>query len=381
MTEKEKNIILYFFGLFISVVGLWWICLSVVPGGIGKTEPLTNDLVLRLSSNVNNSKAETLGDIAYIEKIYKIPLSATVAPEPDENGFGQIAVENAAEVEKVIEEARQLGLLDGQDMIFSTDREFFGDDIKYYLDDSILVLCWQEKIDGCTCCLSEIKVRDASQFRRKLSNNTFNSGVTDSLIKMGSEANAIVAMNGDYYNFRDYGICIYDNEICRFRESSFSPGTKSYNYIDSLLIDENGDFHFFRQGEETTGGELEKFVDDNGIMFSLSFGPVLVDDYVVQKKYEYPIGEVYKSASRAAIAQVDRLHYLYLNVSASKSGGANFGKLADIVGSFHVKDAYNLDGGQTAEITFKNRVFNYIDYGAERYTSDCIYFATAKPAV
>ena len=97
MTEKEKNIILYFFGLFISVVGLWWICLSVVPGGIVKPEPLTNDLVVRLTSGVNNSKAETLGDIAYIEKIYKIPLSATVAPEPDENGFGQIAVENAAE--------------------------------------------------------------------------------------------------------------------------------------------------------------------------------------------------------------------------------------------------------------------------------------------
>ena len=380
MTEKEKNLILYFFGLFLSVIGLLWICVSVVPGGIVKPEPLTNDLVVRLMSGVNNSKAEALGELAYIEKIYKIPLSATVSPEPDESCFGQIAVENAVEVEAVIEEARQLGLLDGQDMIFSPDREFFGEDIKYYLDESILVLCWQEKNNGCICCLSEIKVRDASQFRRKLSNNTFNSGVTDSLMKMGREANAIVAMNGDYYNFRDYGICIYDNEICRFRESSFSPGTKSYNYIDSLLIDENGDFHFFRQGEETTGGELEKFVDDNGIMFSLSFGPVLVDDYVVQKKYEYPIGEVYKSASRAAIAQFDRLHYLYLNVSASKSGGASFGKLADIVGSFNVKDAYNLDGGQTAEITFKNRVFNYIDYGSERYTSDCIYFATAKPS-
>ena len=41
--------------------------------------------------------------------------------------------------------------------------------------------------------------------------------------------------------------------------------------------------------------------------------------------------------------------------------------------------AYNLDGGQTSEITILGKPVNYIDFGAERPVSDIIYFASALP--
>ena len=42
-----------------------------------------------------------------------------------------------------------------------------------------------------------------------------------------------------------------------------------------------------------------------------------------------------------------------------------------------VKEAYLMDGGQTAEIIFNNDIRNNISYGSERAVSDIIYFATA----
>ena len=41
--------------------------------------------------------------------------------------------------------------------------------------------------------------------------------------------------------------------------------------------------------------------------------------------------------------------------------------------------AYCLDGGQTSEIVFQGKPYNYIDFGAEREVSDIIYFASAIP--
>ena len=44
-----------------------------------------------------------------------------------------------------------------------------------------------------------------------------------------------------------------------------------------------------------------------------------------------------------------------------------------------VRHAYTLDGGQTATIVMNDEVINHVSYGAERYISDIIYFATAIP--
>ena len=44
-----------------------------------------------------------------------------------------------------------------------------------------------------------------------------------------------------------------------------------------------------------------------------------------------------------------------------------------------IPDAYALDGGQTATLVMNDQVINRVNYGAERYISDIVYFATALP--
>ena len=76
----------------------------------------------------------------------------------------------------VIEQARTFGLLDGQDVIFDPSTEFYWDsDIRCYCDETILAICWKEKINDRVCSFVEVKLADGSQIRRKLVNDTFGS--------------------------------------------------------------------------------------------------------------------------------------------------------------------------------------------------------------
>ena len=44
------------------------------------------------------------------------------------------------------------------------------------------------------------------------------------------------------------------------------------------------------------------------------------------------------------------------------------------------RQAYNLDGGQTATAVMDGQVINNVNYGSQRKISDIFYFATAKPS-
>ena len=82
---------------------------------------------------------------------------------------------------EVIQDARDRGLLGpDEEVAFDPSVEFYrgvySRDIEYYLDDSILVLLWKENMDGMCCTFTEVKVADPSQFRRKLADDTFDSG-------------------------------------------------------------------------------------------------------------------------------------------------------------------------------------------------------------
>ena len=344
----------------------------------GKTDGKT-DLVSRLDVFVNNSKGAALDGVAYIRKLYRIPDGTAVPPAASLKAFGETT--NVNDVLNIIEQARESGLLEGQNVIFSPDVDFYHDTkVLYYYDETLLVICWKEKIDGRVCSCVEVKVGDASQLRRKICEDTYGSSKLDYATALAAQVNAVTAMNADYYAARDLGITVYDSELYRFDEGLYGL-LRKYNATDTLLIDGNGDFSYFRRGTETTRVEMERFLKENDIRFSIAFGPILVDNGTALNIDSYPIGEVNLEYSRAGIAQVDSLHYFYMAVSHSREGTprCNINEFAQYMAGKGVKTAYCLDGGQTGEIVFNGNVFNYIDFGAERTVSDIIYFATALP--
>ena len=124
-----------------------------------------------------------------------------------------------------------------------------------------------------------------------------------------------------------------------------------------------------------------RFIEENNVVFSLSFGPILVENGSLTPCDWYPAGEIDRGYSRAGIGQKDHLHYFYmsLNHSAQREARWTVNTFGERMYERGLQQAYCLDGGQTSEIVWRGAPFNYIDFGGEREVSDIMYFATAIP--
>ena len=358
--------------LGVTAIALLWVVLNVHPDA-GTATTVAGDTRLSLTENLdiymNNAASDALGDLAYIRKIYTIEESATVAPVPAPNGFG--TTDDPAVIQALIDQAWEL--LEGQEMVWSPDADFVpGEPMRYYYDDTILVIQWKEYIEERCCTCAEVKLAHGSQLRRKLAEDTYGSSVQLYASEMAAASNAVIAINGDFYNFRNLGITAYQRKLYRN-----NPAT-----VDSCFFTAEGDMLFSRAGELMKAGETEKFIKDNNVVFAIAFGPVLVDKGELQYCASYPIGEIDMEYSRSCIAQKDTLHYFLMTINHTDDARprANINELARFVHSKDVIKAYTLDGGQTAEIVMMGGPVNKVDFGNERAVSDILYFATAIPS-
>ena len=148
-----------------------------------------------------------------------------------------------------------------------------------------------------------------------------------------------------------------------------------------MFVTDQGDFLFWHRLQEATPDQMRAYIAENNILFSIAFGPVLVENGELQVCDWYPAGEINSGYSRAGIGQKDHLHYFYmsLNHSAEKEARWTVNHFGERMFERGLQQAYCLDGGQTSEIVWRGAPFNYIDFGGEREVSDIIYFATAIP--
>lgn len=361
----------YLILILLSILALVWALVNVHPGTGTNTGSSTEnrlDLVGKLDVFMNNAASDALENVAYIKKIYTIPESDLVAPKPDQSKFGSTT--DPAVVQAVVDSASEL--LEGQELIWSPDIVLMeGSEIEYYCDETILVIAWKEAINNSACSFVEVKIAHGSQLRRALSDNTYGSSVYMYPTQMAQNANAVVAINGDFYGHRSCGITIYQRQLYRF-----NPRT-----LENCFFTASGDMIFTHVGELNTEEEVKKFVQDNDITFSVSFGPILVENGEKKATYTYLVGEVDIQYSRAAIGQVDKLHYLLMSINEEGryKNRVTINQAADLIYAKGVPNAYALDGGQTATIVMNGETFNRPDWGNERIMTDIIYFATAIP--
>lgn len=307
--------------------------------------------------------SQAMPSLGNVQKSYRI--TGTIPPKPSRSGYGQAAA--PAEMVSVI--AASEPLLNGQTLYFSSVTDYHQDyGIHYYQDPSILAITWKQTIQNTMYTFSEIKLADASQFRRYLSGGEYGSGKLYYTTDMASTVHAVVAISGDYFENRHQGVIVYNGNVCRV-------GTN----LDTCYIDKNGDMKFTRIREKMNTEIAGQFVDSNEIQFSLAFGPVLVENGVQNKFRSYPLGEVEALFPRAALCQMDELHYLLItaNLEGDARAGTTMFAFSDVVYSTGCKNAYALDGGQTAALVMDNVLVNRVYMGYQRKISDIIYFATA----
>jgi len=341
----------------------------------------TTDIMHRFDAFVGNASAEALGGIVPAaaaaelveeeeEKVYMLDRTQVVAPEPNPAFFKTTT--DPAEVDLVISTCGEL--LDGQEMDWDSSRELMPDSvIHYYMDETILVINWKEVIHNAVYTFTEVKVMDASQFRRYMADDTFGSSIQYLPSEMAATVNAVAASSADFYKHRNFGVVVYKGEALRVH------GRHSQN----LYVDMNGDFHFTYADEILTEEEAQQYVDENNINFSLAFGPILIDNGENVTPPTYPLGEPTVVYARAAICQLDTLHYLPVHVNEEQHyrAHATVPQLGEtLYNRGGIKMAYTLDGGQTATCIMNDQVINRVVYDNERTMSDIIFFSTALPS-
>ena len=303
-----------------------------------------------------------------VRKQYWIEEGTLVAPEPNQSLFGRTS--DREELTQVLKEAKWI--LDGQTTYFQPDQQLYEDSIvRYYLDDSIFAITWQEVHDGSVYTFSEVKVSHPSQFRRHLAGGEYGSDMQYLTTEMAAEVNAVVASAGDFYRFRDFGAVVYQGQAKRVE------GT----YAETCYIDANGDMHFTYGGDVLTVEDVQSFVDERDIQFSLAFGPILVDNYEEVPHTWYGVGEINEGYARAGLLQMDTLHYIVVtaNTTGIYQEIPTVEQFRKNVAATGCRMAYSLDGGQTATIVMNDELVNRPVYGQQRKISDIIYFATAVP--
>lgn len=322
----------------------------------------------RFDTFMTNTVSDALSGVKKIEKVYWLSDEEQIAPSPNPSKYGSST--DPSELQWLLDSAAEK--LDATDFYFSTETEIMpGSEIVYYLDDTILTITWKEVHNSVVYTLSEVKIAHASQFRRFLADGTYGAEKQYYPSEMAITVNAVTASSGDFYKFRDWGINVYQGKVRNIK-----------TIVDNCFITDTGDLIFKKAGEITTLEQAQQFVDENNVRFSLAFGPIMVVDGVnVCPTTKYPLGENLDRYARMGLCQMGELHYML--AAANTEGAYNrvctTSDFADQLIAFGAKQAYALDGGQTASIITNDKLINRPVYGVQRQISDIIYFATAIP--
>ncbi|MFC8849827.1 MULTISPECIES: phosphodiester glycosidase family protein [unclassified Micromonospora] len=221
-----------------------------------------------------------------------------------------------------------------------------------------------------TYFVADVTVTDATIVRSAFANDQFGENIVADPSDIAADVGAVLAVNGDYYGFRDTGIVIRNGVA--FRDRGARQGLALYTDGSARLYDETA----------TTAAELVRA----GVWHTLSFGPGLVADGAVidgidhvEIDTNFGNHSVQGNQPRTGIGVIDDNHLLFVVVdgrSAGYSRGVTMTEFAQIFVDRGAAVAYNLDGGGSTTMIFNGELVNNpLGRGEERGTSDILYVA------
>ena len=214
--------------------------------------------------------------------------------------------------------------------------------------------------------VADIRLKSAQSLLSGLAKNSFGRNVTEKTSEIAKDNDAIFAVNGDFYGFRDEGYVMRNGYLYRSTK-------RSGNNSEDLVIYEDGSFEIINESE-VTAGELE----EKGAVQIFSFGPGLIQDgeIIVGEKDE--VDQSMTSNPRTAIGMIEPLHYIIVvsDGRTSESEGLTLYQLAGLMKEYGCTQAYNLDGGGSSTMWFNGEIVNQpTSHGKikERSVSDIVF--------
>ena len=236
-----------------------------------------------------------------------------------------------------------------------------------YSDDNISVTLTEKTVSNTQVYIADVTVSSSEYLKTAFAQNTYGNNVTAKTSETAANNNAILAINGDYYGANTTGYVIRNGVVYRdtVREDSSN---------GDLAIYKDGSFKIIYE-DQVSADQLVK----DGVVNLLAFGPSLVENGEIAVDTNSEVGQSMSSNPRTAIGIIDENHYIIIisDGRTSESEGLSLYQMAEVMKSYGVKTAYNLDGGGSSTLYFNGQVINKPTTNgntiSERSVSDIVY--------
>lgn len=232
-----------------------------------------------------------------------------------------------------------------------------------YTDENMQIIIETVQKYDSTLYVADIQVSDPAYLKTAFANSTYGRNIKATTSETAAAQNAIFAINGDYYGFRDTGYVLRNGVIYR---DTAGEG-------DALVVDNQGNLSVIGESQVNLAS-----LSSNAWQV-LSFGPGLVENGQIAVDGTSEVGQSMGSNPRTAIGQISELHYLVIVSDGRMDDSAGL-SLLELAQEFQERGctiAYNLDGGGSSTMVFNGEIVNKPTDGkssGEREVSDIVYF-------
>lgn len=217
--------------------------------------------------------------------------------------------------------------------------------------------------------VAHVYTKDPSQLQTAFAGEKYSKNNAEATSAIAERHDAVLAINGDYYNYKDKNGLVIRNGVL-YRDLSSTR--------DQLIVGGDGLFTAIPKGTYEPG-KGQEYVD-SGVTQSFTFGPLLVDNGEIvelPKKYIISTADTIREP-RTAIGQVDANHYVVIVADGRRTGWSDKGMTLQELQKVFVEQgcrvAYNLDGGGSATMVLNGELVNKTSGSRERNVSDIVYF-------
>lgn len=209
--------------------------------------------------------------------------------------------------------------------------------------------------DEVTYYVANIYLKNLNSIKTAFATGVYGVGLHEQTDVIAAENNAVLAINGDYCS-NNAGPVVRNGIL--YREEI---------YKDVLVMNNDGSM------ETLTAEQLDmEQVKSEGVYQIWTFGPMLLKDGQPITQFDSTLTA---ANPRTAIGYYEPGHYCFVVVDGRQPGysnGMTLQQMSELFYNLGCTVAYNLDGGQTSEMVFRNEFVNR-PYNGGRRVSDIVY--------